>query len=127
MAGVTLMAVLTAALPSVSGNEEFSAALARVLGRTPRLVAASYLAFVVAQAALIAVWSHTRPWPFAARLVVTACVMQAIDSLIFFPVAFAGTWWLSIALVGWTWKVALMLLMGPLLLLGAADNAEPVQ
>jgi uncharacterized integral membrane protein (TIGR00697 family) len=95
--GVNLLAVLffslgiaAPAAPFYTGQEAFSA----VLGNTPRIIAASLLAYLVGSFLNAYIMSRfkvlTRGKGFSVRAVVSTLAGEGADSLIFITVAFAG-------------------------------------
>ena len=108
--------------PSEPYNATIQPALATVFGSTWRIVAASILAFVVGDfvnsyvLARMKVWTAGR-WLWA-RTIGSTVVGQGFDSLIFYPVAFAGVWsgdkLFVVTLTSWAFKVAVEALCTPL-------------
>lgn len=115
---VSLMFV-SSLLPVVSGNEEFSMAMKGVLQFPPQTLFASFFAFVIAQYAIVSCLEKRCSSSIATILkyLGVAVCAQAIDSSIFFPLAF-GTimdmhdiW--EMVYTGFIAKVAIMAVIGP--------------
>ena len=133
----TVMSQVVLRLPADPGepwNKTIQPALDLVFGNTWRIVAASILAFVVGDfvnsyvLARMKVWTRGRfLW---ARTIGSTLAGQAIDSLIFYPLAFAGVWGddklLSVLVSNWAFKVGVEVLMTPLtyLVVNALKRAE---
>jgi hypothetical protein len=109
-------------------------ALETVFGNGPRVVAASMLAFWAGDfvnsfvLAKMKVW--TRGQHLWTRTVGSTILGQLVDSVIFYPVAFLGTW-TSLTLVrvlafNWVFKVAVEILLTPVTyaIVGALKKAE---
>lgn len=95
--GVNLLAVLFFSLGIVATPAPFfgsQEAFATVLGNTPRIVAASLLAYLVGSFLNAYIMSRfkvlTRGKGFSMRAIVSTLVGEGADSLIFITVAFAG-------------------------------------
>ena len=95
--GVNLLAVLFFSLGIVATPAPFfgsQEAFATVLGNTPRIVAASLLAYLVGSFLNAYIMSRfkvlTRGKGFSIRAIVSTLVGEGADSLIFITVAFAG-------------------------------------
>lgn len=95
--GVNLLAVLFFSLGIVATPAPFfgsQEAFATVLGNTPRIVAASLLAYLVGSFLNAYIMSRfkvlTRGKGFSVRAIVSTLVGEVADSLIFITVAFAG-------------------------------------
>lgn len=95
--GVNLLAVLFFSLGIVATPAPFfgsQEAFATVLGNTPRIVAASLLAYLVGSFLNAYIMSRfkvlTRGKGFSVRAIVSTLVGEGADSLIFITVAFAG-------------------------------------
>lgn len=90
LAGYTQLTVSLPAPPFFDGQDAF----ARVLGATPRIVAASLLAYVAAaltDAELFAWWRTHIGGPRWLRVLVSNAVSTGVDSVLFVTLAFAGT------------------------------------
>lgn len=92
---VTLMLQLAIALP---GSEEWSGqqSMETVYGGVPRIMAASFLAFVCGSMVNAYTMSRMKAADktrsrFSLRAIVSTLLGEGVDSLVFFPVAFAGT------------------------------------
>jgi uncharacterized integral membrane protein (TIGR00697 family) len=88
--GLTQVAILMPAAPYWEGEEAFNF----VFGLTPRIVAGSLCAFLVGSFLNACVMSRmkvlTNGKYFALRAIVSTLAGESADSLIFFPIAFAG-------------------------------------
>ncbi len=108
--------------PAEPHNETIQPALAVVFDSTWRIVAASICAFLVGDfansyvLARMKVWTRGR-WLWT-RTIGSTIVGQGVDSLIFYPVAFAGVWsgdlLFTVTLTSWGFKVAIEVLCTPL-------------
>ncbi|MEP9353290.1 queuosine precursor transporter [Xanthobacter sp. KR7-65] len=91
-AGMTAVIVAIPPAPGWQGQE----AIASVFGQTPRIFAASILAFWCGEFAnaYVLAWMKvlTRGHLLWTRTIGSTVVGQAVDSLIFYPLAFLGTW-----------------------------------
>ena len=83
--------------------------------RSLRVTAASLLAFGCGQGVLVEIWRHTKINSFATRYLLAVVAGQAVDSLIFFWVAFglAGARW-RIGVDGFLLKLIFGLCFAPL-------------
>ncbi len=97
----SLMSAIVLAIPPASGWGE-QAAYETVFGSTPRLVMASLLAFFVGEFANSMVLAKLKVATEGKRLwlrtIGSTIVGEAIDSLIFYPLAFLGRWPLDLVL-----------------------------
>ena len=121
----TLMSYAVVHLPADPNepyNETIQPALVTVFGGTWRVVAASIAAFVVGDFANSYVLARMKVWTGGrwlwARTIGSTVVGQGFDSMIFYPVAFAGVWsgdmLLVVSLTNWGFKVAIEALCTPL-------------
>lgn len=133
----TLMAWVVIRLPlnpHEPYNEKIQPALETVFGSTWRIVLASILAFWVGDfvnsyvLAKMKVWMRGRYlWM---RTIGSTICGQAVDSLLFYPIAFAGTWdhstLIKVAIFNWLFKVGVEVVFTPLtyLVVGALKRAE---
>lgn len=116
---VSLMSTIIVALPPAPGWEH-QAEYAFIFGQTPRIVAASLVAFWIGEFANAYVLARIKVamegramW---VRFVASTAVGQAIDSVTFYPLAFLGVWPTDVVLkVTWTnfvvkvlWETALL-------------------
>jgi uncharacterized integral membrane protein (TIGR00697 family) len=101
MAFASFMAWFVVTLPPADGyaNQE---ALERILGATPRIAAASLLAFFCGEFCnsftLARMKVLTQGRMLWARTIGSTIVGEAVDSLIFYPLAFLGVWETSLVL-----------------------------
>lgn len=90
--GMAAIVVAIPAAPGWTGQE----ALAAVMGQTPRIFAASILAFWCGEFANAVVLAQMKVWTGGrhlwTRTIGSTVVGQAVDSAIFYPLAFAGIW-----------------------------------
>lgn len=108
--------------PNVPYNDTIQPALVTVFDNTGRVVAASIAAFMVGDFANSYVLARMKVWTGGrwlwARTIGSTVVGQGIDSMIFYPVAFAGLWpgdkLLVVTLTNWAFKVAVEALCTPL-------------
>lgn len=90
---VSLMLQLAVALP---GSAEWTAqeAMATVFGAVPRIFAASFIAFLIGSMVNAIVMSRMKAASgrrhFSVRAIASTILGEGADSLIFFPIAFAG-------------------------------------
>lgn len=120
--------------PNADFNEKFQPALALVFGATWRIVLASLAgfwagdfvnSFVMAKMKIVTggrfLWTRT---------IGSTMAGQAVDSLIFYPVAFYGVWddltLAKVVLVNWLFKVTVEVVMTPVTyaIVGALKRAE---
>jgi queuosine precursor transporter len=133
MAFAALMATIVVALPPAAGWPN-QAAYETVFGQTPRIVAASMIAyccgefvnsFVLAKMKLAAGGKR-----MSVRFVVSTICGEGIDSLLFYPIAFYGVWsndlLVKVMAAQWGLKVAVEVLFLPLtvLIVKALKKAE---
>jgi uncharacterized integral membrane protein (TIGR00697 family) len=108
--------------PSEPFNAEIQPALELVFGGTWRVVSGSILAFLVGDFVNSYVMAKmkilTRGRFLWARTVGSTVAGQGVDSLLFYPIAFAGIWsastMLEVILFNWLFKVAVEAVMTPL-------------
>jgi len=120
--------------PAEPFNRVMQPALEVMFGNGPRIVAASVLAFwagdfansfVLAKLKILTKGKHL--WT---RTVGSTVVGQAVDSVIFYPVAFAGIWTANtlgrVMLFNWVFKVAVEVVLTPATyaIVGALKRAE---
>lgn len=108
------------AAPTIPGNETAAGAIDFVLTFTLRTVSGSFLGFAMSQYVLVLIYERTARLPtLAGRAFVAQIAAQAVDSAIFFPLAFyhAGTDWSQAMLVGFVAKVIMTFLLLPMLLI----------
>lgn len=120
--------------PSEPFNEAFQPALETVFGNTWRVVAASVLGFWAGDfvnayvMAKMKVMTQGR-WLWS-RTIGSTIAGQGVDTLIFFPVAFAGLWTLdtlaAVVAFSWFFKVTVEVVMTPVtyLVVGWLKRAE---
>ncbi|HEV7699557.1 MAG TPA: queuosine precursor transporter [Pyrinomonadaceae bacterium] len=97
MAFASLMAFIVTSLPPASTmSAEQQAAVNAIFGQTWRIVLASLSAFWLGEFANSFVLAKMKVWTEGKRLwtrtIGSTVVGEAVDSLIFYPVAFLGTW-----------------------------------
>ena len=120
----TIMSRVVLALPVNPGepyNETIVPALREVFGSTWRIVAASILAFwagdFVNAFVLAKMKVLTKGRFLWARTIGSTIVGQGVDSLIFYPIAFAGKWedstLVKVCIFNWIFKVGIEALMTP--------------
>ncbi len=112
------------------------AALAAVMGQAPRIFAASVTAFWAGEFANAFVLARMKVWTNGrhlwSRTIGSTAVGQAVDSLIFYPLAFLGVWEtslvLTVMLTNYLLKVAWEVLLTPVTykVVGAIKRAEGV-
>jgi uncharacterized integral membrane protein (TIGR00697 family) len=120
----TVMAAIVLRLPP-SPDEEFNAvlqpALETVFGNTWRIVAASIVAFWVGDFVNAFVLAKMKlatkgRWLWM-RTIGSTIAGQGVDSLIFYPIAFAGVWesetLMAVVAFNWFFKVMVEVLMTP--------------
>ncbi|RMF73498.1 MAG: VUT family protein [Alphaproteobacteria bacterium] len=95
MVFMAFMAAVVVALPPAEGWRG-QQAYEEVFGITPRIVAASLMAFWVGEFANSYVMARMKIWTEGrllwTRTIGSTIVGEGLDSLIFYPVAFAGVW-----------------------------------
>jgi uncharacterized integral membrane protein (TIGR00697 family) len=122
--------------PDEPFNQQMQPALVVMFGNGPRIVAGSVMAFwagdfansfVLAKLKILTQGKHL--WT---RTVGSTIVGQAVDSVIFYPVAFASIWTKStivhVMLFNWVFKVVVEVVLTPLTyaVVGALKRAEGV-
>lgn len=96
MGFASLMAWVVIQMPAAEGWEEGQRALETALGNTPRIAAASMLAFFCGEftnsyvLAKMKIWTGGR-WVWS-RTIGSTVFGEAVDSTIFYPLAFLGVW-----------------------------------
>lgn len=90
---VTLLLQLAIVLPG-SAEWEHQEALATIFSAVPRILIASFIAFLIGSIINAAVMSRMKARNgrrhFSARAIISTVLGEGADSLIFFPIAFAG-------------------------------------
>ncbi|MBU6321737.1 MAG: queuosine precursor transporter [Patescibacteria group bacterium] len=132
VAGFLAMAELSVALAGSGATGSFDAALALVFSRAARVALASLLAYVVSQSVNVRLYLYLKERFAGERLwlraVLASAVAQALDSAIFFSLAFAGllpvAHLVDILATGYAVKVAFMALAAPLLYLNNVEHEE---
>lgn len=125
MVFATIMSMVVLALPANDAepfNKVIVPALQTVFGNTWRIVVASMIAFwvgdfansfVMAKMKLLTGGKHL--WT---RTTGSTIVGQGIDSMLFYPIAFAGIWdqetLIKVSVFNWLFKVAVEILMTPM-------------
>ena len=84
-----MLQINIAALPVVPGNEQFSAALSTVAVHPLGIAIASYLAFLATVMTVLGVGAALARQPVWLRVAVSLITAQAVDSQIFFRIAFS--------------------------------------
>jgi len=120
--------------PAVPYNEKIQPALELVFGSTWRIVAASMLAYWAGDFSNSYVLAKMKLWTKGrhlwTRTIGSTLVGQAVDSLIFYPLAFVGKWpaetILSVIVFNCLFKVSIEVLFTPLtyLVVGWLKRAE---
>lgn len=108
--------------PTNAFNAQMQPALETCFGLTPRIVAASILAFWVGDFVNSYVLARmkvlTKGRMLWTRTIGSTVVGQLADSLLFYPIAFAGVWsvdtMVRVVVFNWLFKVAVEALMTPL-------------
>ena len=101
MAFASIMATVVVAMPPAP-DWPFQKAYEDIFGQTPRIVAASLCAFFAGEfvnsytLAKMKIWTQGK-WLWT-RVVGSTVAGEAMDSLIFYPLAFLGTWMPSLVL-----------------------------
>jgi uncharacterized integral membrane protein (TIGR00697 family) len=107
--------------PDEPFNRLMQPALETVFGNGPRIVAASMMAFWAGDFANSFVLAKMKIWTRGkhlwTRTIGSTVVGQAVDSAIFYPVAFAGTWTsltlVRVLLFNWAFKVMVEVVLTP--------------
>jgi queuosine precursor transporter len=120
--------------PAEPFNRQMQPALEVMFGNGPRIVAASVMAFWAGDFANSFVLAKlkilTRGKHLWTRTIGSTVVGQAVDSVIFYPVAFASIWTAStvlrVMLFNWVFKVLVEVVLTPLTyaIVGALKRAE---
>jgi len=137
MVFATLMSTIVLHMPADPNepfNKSFQPALELVFGNTWRIALASILAFwagdFVNSFVLAKLKIMTRGRHLWSRTVGSTVLGQLVDSIVFYPIAFAGLWvtdtLVKIVLFNWALKVAIEVLFTPLtyLVVNALKRAE---
>ena len=128
----TVFLQITVAFESVPGGAPFADALGVLFETTPRLALASLAGYAASQALNVYLYAALKR-RFGGRHVwlranVANAAAQALDSIIFFSVAFGGLVSspaiADIILTGYAVKVAFMMLAAPLLYLNSVEEDE---
>jgi hypothetical protein len=117
MAGMSWVVVALPPAPNWTGQGAYEA----VFGQVPRIVVASIVAFWAGEFANSYVLARMKVWTSGqhlwSRTIGSTVVGQAIDSLIFYPLAFWGVWdsdtLLVVLLTQWALKVGWEVLLTP--------------
>ena len=120
MAFASLMATVVVAMPPAP-DWPFQKAYEDIFGQTPRIVAASLCAFFAGEfvnsytLAKMKIWTKGK-WLWT-RVVGSTVAGEAMDSLIFYPLAFLGTWTphlvLEVMMTNYVLKVLVEVVMVP--------------
>jgi len=120
MAFASLMATVVVALPPAK-DWPFQDAYQTVFGQTPRIVAASLIAFFAGEfvnsyvLAKMKIWTEGR-WLWT-RTIGSTLAGEGVDSLIFYPLAFFGVWdnalLVTVLLTNYVLKVLVEVVMTP--------------
>jgi uncharacterized integral membrane protein (TIGR00697 family) len=120
--------------PDEPFNALMQPALETVFGNGPRIVAASMLAFWAGDFANSFVLAKMKIWTegkyLFTRTIGSTVVGQAVDSLIFYPVAFLGIWTsgtvMRVIAFNWAFKVMVEVVLTPVTyaIVGALKRAE---
>jgi queuosine precursor transporter len=121
MAFAALMATVVVALPPAVGWQN-QAAYETVFGQTPRIVAASMIAYFsgefVNSYVLAKMKVASGGSKMGVRFVASTIVGEGVDSLLFYPIAFFGVWnndlLLKVMAAQWALKVTVEVVMLPL-------------
>lgn len=135
----TLMSQIVVGMPPAPGepyNEVLQPALEIVFGATPRIIAASMLAYWVGDFVNSFVLAKMKVWMAGRHLwmrtIGSTIVGQGADSLIFYPVAFYGIWsreqLLAVVAFNFVFKVLVEVVLTPLtyLVVGKLKRVEGV-
>jgi uncharacterized integral membrane protein (TIGR00697 family) len=132
---MAFMAMVVVALPPAPGWEG-QAAYEAVFGQVPRIVLASIVAFWAGELVNAYVLARMKVWTRGrhlwSRTIGSTVVGQGIDSLIFYPLAFAGIWdeatLVTVLLTQWALKVGWEAALTPLtyVAVGALKRSEGV-
>ena len=123
MGFAALMATVVVALPAAAGWPN-QAAYETVFGQTPRIVAASMIAYFcgefVNSYVLAKMKVATGGSKMSVRFVVSTLFGEGVDSMLFYPIAFFGIWnndlLLKVMLAQWGLKVLVEIVMLPITL-----------
>lgn len=77
-------------VPGVPGNEAHAAAIDAVLSQAARITFASFISFAIVNSLFVWLYRRLFRWPLAIRYAAVAVLMQILDTVIFFGVAFGG-------------------------------------
>jgi uncharacterized integral membrane protein (TIGR00697 family) len=132
---MALMSWVVVSLPPAA-DWHGQAAYEQVFGQVPRIVLASVIAFWIGEFANSYVMARMKVWTQGrhlwTRTVGSTVVGQAVDSIVFYPLAFVGVWPLSqvaeVAATNWALKVSWEVILTPLTyaVVGFLKRAEGV-
>ena len=102
-------------MPIIAGND-VAYSINAVLDHSWRIIAASYLAFYIAQSLMLYLWYKYHSKGFWFRMILSLVALQAVDSLLFFPTAFGFVSNLTTIIIsGFVVKIIIGLLFLPII------------
>lgn len=120
-----IMLVITmAVMAELSGSDELGRAYALVIETSRRVTVASFVAFASGQLVFVVIYKASQKMPTSVAYGANMVVVQAVDSAIFYPIAFGfDKMGLGSMLSGYAIKVGIGLLAIPLLSLATRRHA----
>ena len=125
MIGMAMLTTTMAVMGELAGADQQGRAYALVIDSSRAVTAASFVAFAIGQSLLVMIYRAARCMPAAVSYGINIAVVQAVDSVIFYPIAFGfDGMGLAMLLPGYIIKVSLGLLAMPLLVLVTRDSGD---
>ena len=112
MLAFLLFRVISADIPPVQGNEEYSRAFSLLVETHPAVFIAAFMGFYLGMQIFMLVIDSLKAYSFVVQYIGAGTVEQLVDSVIFFPVAFVvlpdHVPLIEIMLVGFSIKIAIL-------------------
>jgi len=108
-----------ATIDPIQGNEGVSSAINLIANTQFSVMAASFMANLIAITSFILIYDYlnvAHKFNKVARYIISIAALQVIDSLVFFPIAFANSDWVGIMLVGLVFKTIMVIALTPVFL-----------
>jgi len=114
-----------AKFPLVDGNHEAAIAVDQIANTSLSVITASFLAFKCGQYAFLRLLDRWKEYPLWGKYTAAMIILQIIDSLIFFPIAFGlNSELLEIALVGFITKVVIGIIYLPIIYISKLQHGN---
>jgi queuosine precursor transporter len=127
----TVLAEVTAYLAGSGSSAQLDGALSTAFAPLSRIAFASLVAYAISQNVNVRLYLYLRSlgtWPQWARANAANGIAQAVDSVVFFTLAFGGVVlpsnFLDIAITGYIIKVVYMMVASPLLYLNKVEEED---